>query len=171
MPLHRPALAAAVAAAAPLLALLAGSTAGAVPAAPVAPIPLGGGPDAGGDHLRITVTGAGPGTRTYELHCHPAGGTHPHAQEACDQLDQQTRWGKDLFAPVPKNQMCTMLYGGPERAHVSGTWAGRPVNTDFKRTDGCETARWNKVSKLFGEPFGQSKGSPKKPQAHTRHGW
>ncbi|MEU1307335.1 SSI family serine proteinase inhibitor [Streptomyces cinnamoneus] len=155
MSLRRVALAAALAA--PLLAATAVATA--------APLPLGGadGPDRGGDHLTITVTDTGGRDGRFELYCHPAGGTHPRAKEACEQLDGQTQWGKDLFAPVPKGQMCTMLYGGPERAHVSGTWAGRPVNADFNRKDGCETARWNRFSIVFGE----SKGSPKKSVVQT----
>ncbi|MFI1969834.1 hypothetical protein BLA24_17370 [Streptomyces cinnamoneus] len=147
--LRRPALAALPALAAALApALLA------VPAV-AAPIPLDG--LDGADHLTITVADSGRRPRTYELYCHPSGGTHPRAREACDQLDGQSQWGRDMFAPVPEGQMCTMIYGGPERAHVAGSWAGRPVNADFKRTNGCEVARWNKFSLLFGE----SKGSPK----------
>jgi hypothetical protein len=46
--------------------------------------------------------------------------------------------------------MCTQIYGGPQKAHVTGWWAGRPVNTYFKRNNGCETARWNKFSSLLG---------------------
>ncbi len=102
------------------------------------------------DHLTVTVTGSGDADGTYELYCHPAGGTHPHAKAACDQLDGATVWGTDTFAPVPTNRMCTQIYGGPEQAHVSGSWAGRPVDAAFKRTNGCETARWNKLSSVFG---------------------
>ncbi|MEU4209971.1 SSI family serine proteinase inhibitor [Streptomyces sp. NPDC026206] len=151
-------LALAVALATPLLAA----------SATAAPLPLDGseGLDRSGDHLTITISDTGAHDGTYELHCHPAGGTHPHTQEACDQLDGQTRWGTDTFAPVPEGQLCTMIYGGPERAHISGTWAGRPVNADFNRTNGCETARWNKFSTVFGE----SKGSPKKTMVETGQG-
>ncbi|MEU5053613.1 SSI family serine proteinase inhibitor [Streptomyces sp. NPDC021096] len=155
MPLRRLALAAALAA--PLLAASAAATA--------APIPLDGA-DRGGDHLTVTITDTGAHDGTYELYCHPTGGTHPQAQAACDQLDSHMKWGTDLFAPVPEGQLCTMLYGGPERAHISGTWAGRPVNADFNRTNGCETARWNKFSTVFGE----SKGSPKKTTVETGQG-
>ncbi len=133
----------------------------AAPAA-AAPLPLDG-LDHDGDHLTITVTDRGTHDVRYELYCHPAGGTHPHAREACDQLDGQTSWGKDPFAPVPRGQMCTMIYGGPEHAHIAGTWAGRPVSADFDRTNGCETARWNRFSTVFGE----SKGLPKKTSPQT----
>ncbi|MFI9307828.1 SSI family serine proteinase inhibitor [Streptomyces triculaminicus] len=137
----------------------------AVPAASAAPLPLGGAEalETGGDHLTITVSGSGGHDRTYELYCHPAGGTHPHPQQACDQLDTQTKWGKDLFAPVPEDANCTQIYGGDEQAHVRGTWAGRPVNADFNKRNGCEMARWDRFSTVFA----QSKGSPKKTSAES----
>ncbi|MEU2867629.1 SSI family serine proteinase inhibitor [Streptomyces olivoreticuli] len=136
------------------LALTAVALAPALLAAPTvsaAPLPLPQS-ETGGDHLTVTVTDAGHLDGRFELYCHPAGGTHRHPKEACEQLDKQTHWGKDLFAPVPRNQICTMIYSGPQRAHVSGRWAGRPVDTDFNRTNGCETARWNRFSGLLGNP-------------------
>ncbi|KNB49028.1 SSI family serine proteinase inhibitor [Streptomyces caatingaensis] len=138
MPLRRLALAAA-----PALLL-------AAPAA-AAPLPLPPGPEAG-DHLTVTVTDGGRLDGRHELYCHPARGTVRDPKGACAQLDEQTRWDRDLFAPVPPGSNCTMLYGGPERAHVSGTWAGRPVDTVFSRANGCEIARWNKFSRLLGDP-------------------
>jgi hypothetical protein len=47
--------------------------------------------------------------------------------------------------------MCTMLYGGPATAHVTGTWAGRPVDARFDRADGCEIARWDALVPLLPE--------------------
>ncbi|MEF3114522.1 SSI family serine proteinase inhibitor [Streptomyces chrestomyceticus] len=98
------------------------------------------------DHLTITVSDSGKAATngTYELYCHPARGTHTDARGACDKLDSLSRWGKDLFAGVPKGSKCTMQYGGPATAHITGTWAGRPVNAQFSRTDGCEISRWNR---------------------------
>ncbi|MEV5593543.1 SSI family serine proteinase inhibitor [Streptomyces sp. NPDC052496] len=98
------------------------------------------------DHLTITVSDTGKAATdgTYELYCHPARGTHTDARGACDKLDNLTRWGKDLFAGVPKGSKCTMQYGGPATARITGTWAGRTVNAQFKRTDGCEISRWNR---------------------------
>lgn len=60
-----------------------------------------------------------------------------------------TRWGRDPFAPVPQGANCTMIYGGPATAHVTGTWAGRPVNADFRRTNGCEISRWSSFEPLL----------------------
>jgi hypothetical protein len=97
------------------------------------------------DHLVLTVTDSGYPAHDgrFELYCHPAGGDHPAAEEACARLDEVTVWGSDPFAPAPEGGVCTSLYGGPATAHVEGMWAGRPVNADFARATGCETARWN----------------------------
>ncbi|WP_020117582.1 SSI family serine proteinase inhibitor [Streptomyces canus] len=106
-----------------------------------------------GDHLTVTVRDAGSGAdraeRTYEVDCHPARGTHPDPAGACAVLDRNTRWGRDTFSPVPEGSVCTMLYGGPATAHVTGTWAGRPVDARFDRSNGCETARWDRFVPLL----------------------
>ncbi|MEE4420893.1 SSI family serine proteinase inhibitor [Streptomyces bugieae] len=103
------------------------------------------------DHLTVTVhrSGSAHTDGTFELYCHPAHGTHHHVRRACAKLDSMTRWGKDPFAPVPQHAQCTMIYGGPATAHVSGTWAGRPVNADFRRTNGCEIERWSRFEPLL----------------------
>lgn len=99
-----------------------------------------------GDHLTITVRDAGDGhDGTYELYCHPGSGDHPDVAGACAALDRGTRWGTDTFAPVPKDTLCTMQYGGPATAHVTGTWAGRPVDARYDRRDGCQIGRWDRL--------------------------
>ncbi|MEU3662723.1 SSI family serine proteinase inhibitor [Streptomyces sp. NPDC032940] len=106
--------------------------------------------DRAGDHLTVTVRDAGPGADgTYELYCHPDGGSHPDPAGACAALDQGTRWGQDTFAPVPMGSVCTMQYGGPATAHVTGTWAGRPVDARYDRSDGCQVSRWNRMVPLL----------------------
>lgn len=42
-----------------------------------------------------------------------------------------------------------MIYGGPATAHVTGTWAGRPVDSRFDRADGCQIARWDALVPLL----------------------
>ncbi|MFE9171946.1 SSI family serine proteinase inhibitor [Streptomyces kebangsaanensis] len=146
-----------------LLASLVGAASlSAVPAAasPAAPPPVRH-EDRGGDHLTVTVRHAGGGRDgTYELYCHPVGGSHPHARGACDVLDRNTRWGREVFAPVPDDSLCTMQYGGPATAHVTGTWAGRPVDAYYDRGDGCRIDRWNRLVPLLpdlGAPEGSGK--------------
>ncbi|WRZ91941.1 SSI family serine proteinase inhibitor [Streptomyces sp. NBC_01007] len=107
-------------------------------------------PEDSADRLTVTVHDVGGGADgTFELECHPAGGSHPHAAEACDRLDRMTTWGKDTFAPVPPDTLCTMEYGGPATAHVTGTWAGRPVDARYDRSNGCEISRWNALAPLL----------------------
>ncbi|MFE1076196.1 SSI family serine proteinase inhibitor [Streptomyces sp. NPDC058783] len=103
-----------------------------------------------GDRLTITVRDAGPGfDGTYELSCHPAGGDHPDPDGACAVVEGDTRWGRDTFAPVPEGSVCTMQYGGPATAHVTGVWAGRPVDATYDRRDGCEISRWDRMVPLL----------------------
>lgn len=118
--------------------------------AQAAPLPLTPsalqGPGRSGDHLTVTVRDAGDGADgTYELYCHPGRGDHPDPVGACAALDRGTRWGKDVFAPVPKDSFCTMQYGGPATARITGTWAGRPVDATFDRGDGCQSGRWDRL--------------------------
>jgi hypothetical protein len=106
--------------------------------------------DRGPDHLRVTVRNAGGGADgTFELYCHPGGGSHPDPHRACAAAERNTRWGKDPFAPVPEGSVCTMQYGGPATAHVTGTWAGRRVDATYDRRDGCQIARWDRLVPLL----------------------
>ncbi|MFF0221792.1 SSI family serine proteinase inhibitor [Streptomyces sp. NPDC004629] len=107
-------------------------------------------PGGSGDRLIVTVRYAGPGQDgTYELVCHPAAGSHPDPRRACATVDRNTHWGSDPFAPVPADSVCTMIHGGPATAHVTGSWAGRPVDATYNRSDGCEIARWNRMVPLL----------------------
>ncbi|MBW8088526.1 SSI family serine proteinase inhibitor [Streptomyces hygroscopicus] len=146
--LHRLAVTAALTTAASVTALV---PAGATPL-PL-PLPFDG---ESSDRLVIAVseTGDPDEAATFVLSCHPTGGTHPRARAACAQLDSETRWGRDPFAPVPPGAMCTGQYGGPATARVTGRWAGRPVNAWFDRTNGCEIARWNRFSVVLRTPGG-----------------
>ncbi|MEU6385038.1 SSI family serine proteinase inhibitor [Streptomyces bauhiniae] len=112
------------------------------PALPPPPLP----DDRTGDHLTLVVHGAGPGRDgVRQLFCHPEGGDHPDPADACRVLDENTRWGRDTFAPVSPDSICTMIDGGPATAHVTGRWAGRPVDAEFSRRNGCEIDRWDRL--------------------------
>jgi hypothetical protein len=52
------------------------------------------------------------------------------------------------FAPPPADQPCTMIYGGPGKATVTGTLNGTPINATFTRSGGCEIARWDRMVEL-----------------------
>ena len=55
------------------------------------------------------------------------------------------------FEPVPDDVACTQQFGGPETARIWGTLEGREVDARFARNNGCEIARWEKVSALLAE--------------------
>ena len=51
--------------------------------------------------------------------------------------------------PLPRDTICTQIYGGPQRARVKGTVDGSPVASGFSRSNGCEIHRWDSVRFLF----------------------
>ncbi|MEU1436074.1 SSI family serine proteinase inhibitor [Streptomyces sp. NPDC005775] len=132
------------------LAALASAAPGATAAAGPLPLPL---PlpllqnDDTSTHLTVVVAGSGnpEADGTYELECDPARGSHPVARQACDRLAQLPGESADPFAPVSRNAMCTQQFGGPATARITGTWQGRPVDSTFERTNGCEIGRWNSL--------------------------
>src|SRR5206468_1369900 len=70
---------------------------------------------------------------TWTLRCNPAGGTLQRPARACTRL---LAGGVKLFAPTPKDAVCTEIYGGPQKTRVTGTVRGQPVWTTFSRTNG-----------------------------------
>jgi hypothetical protein len=88
----------------------------------------------------------------WTLRCGPVSGTVPRAAEACRTLAATPNW----WVPVPKEAICTLIYGGSQLARVAGTFAGRKIWVRFRRTNGCEIARWNRVGVLFPIPIGAS---------------
>ena len=102
----------------------------------------------GATQLRITVWPQGkPGaSATHKLGCPGGTGTLPAAGSACKKL---ARLGRSAFAPVPRGTACTLIYGGPQVARVSGVFSGKTINAVFSRGDGCQIARWSRVAFLF----------------------
>lgn len=102
--------------------------------------------------LKIDLTADGADYRfTYTLNClgvRPLDSTfHPNADMACRVLT--LRGEKILFAAPDPTRACTQQYGGPQRAQVSGTLNGRPVDESFSKRDGCEIHRWLALEALF----------------------
>ena len=99
--------------------------------------------------LRVAVRATPDATpRVTTLRCEPARGTAPRPGVACRRL---LAGGRALFAPTPRGMACTQIYGGPQVAVVTGSVGGRRVWATFRRRDGCEIARWNRVAFLLGE--------------------
>jgi len=96
----------------------------------------------------LTVTywedGSRPADRvTWTLRCNPARGTLPRPRVACRRL---AVGGPELFAPIPKNAVCTEIYGGPQIASVVGLVSGKRIWARLSRQNGCQIARWNRLS-------------------------
>ena len=85
------------------------------------------------------------------LRCNPAGGSLPRPARACSRL---LAGGIKLFAQVPRNSVCTEIYGGPQRARVVGAVKEQLVRATFSRTNGCEIARWQRISPWLVPPGG-----------------
>jgi hypothetical protein len=49
-------------------------------------------------------------------------------------------------------RVCSQIYGGPQRAHVTGTVDGQHVDLTVTRTDGCGTGDWQALQRLLGDP-------------------
>jgi hypothetical protein len=62
------------------------------------------------------------------------------------------RLSVDALAPVPRDRVCTAIYGGPAVARVTGTLRGERVNAEFSLEDGCQIARWERNRALLGPP-------------------
>ncbi|HEV7213174.1 MAG TPA: SSI family serine proteinase inhibitor [Blastococcus sp.] len=95
--------------------------------------------------------GGGAATESYRLACgDTVTGNHPDGAAACAHLAAM----KAPFAPIPADEMCSQIYSGPQTAHVTGTWKGRPVDLSLSRVDGCRTAQWNSLGPLLPGPVG-----------------
>lgn len=51
-----------------------------------------------------------------------------------------------------KGQVCAQIYGGPERARISGVVEGEKVDLSLSRSDSCKIAQWDRLSWLLGKP-------------------
>ncbi|WP_432057385.1 SSI family serine proteinase inhibitor [Streptomyces sp. bgisy022] len=124
----------------------------------------------GEDRLTVTVSGAGRGVDgTYEVMCRPGRGSHPDPEGACAAVERNTSRGRDAFAPPRQDTLCTMQYGGPATARVTGTWAGRPVDATYDRRDGCAIDRWDALVPLL-PAAGPAAGPAARPSAGSASG-
>ncbi len=96
--------------------------------------------DSGAQH-RYRLWCRGPGGETSSGIARPI-----TARRACQRV---VNLGPKAFQPVPRNVACTEVYGGPADAKVVGLIGGKSVNARFKRTDGCEIARWERLGFLL----------------------
>jgi hypothetical protein len=94
--------------------------------------------------VRVDDDGNGPNqARTAQLDCASSA-----QSPACATI---AKLKPSELAATPSDTACTQIYGGPETASIRGTLDGQRVNASFKRTDGCEIARWKAVAPLLDE--------------------
>jgi hypothetical protein len=94
--------------------------------------------------VRYWPTGDTSGAReVWTLRCDPPRGTLRRPSVACQRL---AAGGRKLFAPVPRDAICTEIYGGPQVARVIGVVDGARVWATFNRTNGCHIDRWDRLS-------------------------
>lgn len=132
-----------------VLASLATAAVGTSGLGPLPPLNLFSPPE---DTLTVAVEKSGhpEADGVFDLTCGDrARGSHPAAEDACKRLTQLAGEGGDPFQPVPADQMCTQVYGGPALAHITGTWRGHKVDARFSRANGCEIDRWENLEPLL----------------------
>ena len=93
-----------------------------------------GDPSTGASRLTLR-TNAGKTGRTVTLRCEPAGGTHPNAAQACNDVAKSNG---DLKAmPAGTNpRACFMIYN-PVTVTAQGDWHGQPVNFSHQYPNSC----------------------------------
>ncbi len=72
--------------------------------------------------------------------------TLPDALAACASLEKLTTLVNSSPNPT---KVCTQIYGGPQRAQVSGLLRGQAVNLEFSRSDGCLISQWDAAKFLL----------------------
>jgi hypothetical protein len=114
-------------------------------------------PGAGNAELSITlVESPEAAPQTFTLVCADgvpaAESNHPTAREACTTIKDSPA----ILSPSPTktDQACTMQYGGPATAKVTGAVAGKEVTAAFNRTDGCQIALWDAAKSVLGSDGG-----------------
>jgi hypothetical protein len=86
--------------------------------------------------LQVQVTEAGPEPIEMQLVC----------SGRCD--IEQVR--STIAGTQDEERACTLQYGGPEKAHVTGTVEGKAVDVTIDRADGCGIADYEALFAAFG---------------------
>jgi hypothetical protein len=142
-----------------LIALAAGALIAALAAAGVGGGGSGSGSGSAGatDTVRLTVTfNRRPGERRLaHLRCSGSSATADGflrtvgARRAC----VHARRIVGLLTSGPRtDRACSEIFGGPERALVTGRIGARTVRHTFKRTDSCEIGDWRRAQPLLPRP-------------------
>lgn len=135
-----------------------GDTGGTVPNEPIGagPYPIA--------TLDITITHPEADDLSYTISCLGDTATVIGSDEIVDQractvladAEVKTR----LIEGPPADQICTEQYGGPDVAHIVGTFDGESVDTTVDRANGCGIGDWDQLlSGVLPTPLGITEGS------------
>jgi hypothetical protein len=53
------------------------------------------------------------------------------------------------FRRLPRDTICTEIYGGPQTGRIRGVVRGRRVDARYERTNGCHIARYDRVAPVL----------------------
>ncbi|MGP4016717.1 SSI family serine proteinase inhibitor [Saccharopolyspora sp. 5N708] len=84
--------------------------------------------------LRLSITTRTAAPSTTVLQCHPVGGTHKHAAQACTLLDEAN--GNLNLVDADPTRACTMEYN-PIKATAVGRWHGLEVRFEQEFPNRC----------------------------------
>jgi len=108
--------------------------------------------------LNVDVTSDGAPVRAGTLSCGATASGTGHladpaaAQAACDLLRNNAEAVRRLVEGPETGRMCTMQYGGPEVAKVTGQIDRTTVDATLNRVDGCAIGDWQTLQPLVGPP-------------------
>ena len=93
--------------------------------------------ESGADRLVVREYDGEHLVRTIPLDCAVAGGPCERVIALLPRL-----------VPAP-GEVCTQIYGGPERRVIEGSAGGRDVSVEVTRTDGCQIARYDLLTEAL----------------------
>lgn len=76
------------------------------------------------------------------------------AKAACDAVAAAKDRLLALSDPDREPEFCTEIYGGPDKAAITGTVDGEPVDAEVARNNGCGISDWDSLEPLLGKPTG-----------------
>ena len=77
-----------------------------------------------------------------------------NGHKLCNRARQMREW---LGSAPDRERVCTQIYGGPDRARVSGFIMNVDVDRRFTRTDGCQIADWDRAQRFLPKPVGANR--------------
>lgn len=82
------------------------------------------------------------------------------ARSACRRARSQA----DFLAARPDpSRTCTEIFGGPQKARITGTIGDRKISRRFARSDGCALADWERARPLLPKTRGAAPPPPEAP--------